>query len=281
MGPRQKTIREKVVFSGKALQTGRKSRLVCRPAEAGEGISFRRMDLEGAPRVRLSDAIFSGALSRRSTIGTGKVQVQTVEHFMAALWALGVDNMEAEIEGEELPAVDGSALGFLRPLKDAGSVEQRMAREYIKILRPIEIREKESSISIMPAEKLSVSYFIDYGECCVKKGKFEIDLDGDSFEREIAPARTFCMKKEALLLFLSGMGRGATLKNTLVLGKRGPLGTQFRLPDEPVRHKVLDIVGDLYMLGRPVLGRIKAERSGHRLNSMLVKKIYEEYVERR
>lgn len=281
MGPRQKTIREKVVFSGKALQSGRKTSLVCRSADAGRGIRFKRMDLDGTPGVRVSEAIFSAGHSRRSTIGTGKVQVQTVEHFMAALWALGVDNLEAEIQGEELPALDGSALGFLGPLKDAGLVEQDIPREYIRISSPIEISEKGSYISIMPASKFSVSYSIDYGNCCVKKGKFEIDLDGDSFEREIAPARTFCMKKEALFLLFSGMGRGATLNNTLVLGKKGPLGTKFRLPDEPVRHKVLDIVGDLYMLGRPVLGRVNAERSGHRLNSMLVKKIYEEYFEGR
>ena len=278
MAPREKTIKERVRFSGKALQTGRKVSMSCVPAPAGYGITFRRVDLEGKPEVRISDALFSSGEGRRSAIGMGKVQVQTIEHFMASLWALGIDNLEVEVDGAELPAMDGSASGFIEPLKKAGNLDQERDREYIKITEPIDIRDKDARISVEPSEKFSISYLIDYDVRCIKNEKFAIDPDGESFEREIAPARTFCMKREALLLFLSGMGRGATLQNTLVLGNNGPMGTRFRFPDEPVRHKVLDLVGDLYMLGRPIIGRVRAEKSGHRLNSMLVRKIYERYL---
>jgi UDP-3-O-acyl N-acetylglucosamine deacetylase len=278
MGAWQKTIKEEVRFSGRSLQSGRKAGMVCRPARSGTGIIFRRADLPGIPEIRLSDAPFSSGTGRRSAIGLGKVQVQTIEHFMASLWALGIDDLEVEIRGAELPAMDGSAMGFFAPLKKTGTVDQNTPKEYIRIARPIEAGDGQNRISIEPSESLSVSYLIDYAVPCIEKERFSIELNMDSFEKEIAPARTFCMKREALLLLLSGMGRGATFNNTLVLGDKGPVGTRFRFSNEPVRHKVLDLVGDLYMLGKPVLGKVTAERSGHRLNAILVRKIYEEYL---
>ncbi len=252
--------------------------MVLRPALEGAGIVFKRIDLCGAPRVRLRDALFSDGEARRTTIGAGPAAVQTVEHFLAALWALEIDNLEVDIKGQELPAMDGSALGFLEPLKEAGIAEQTEARKVIKVTEPERVEEGNSSLSLIPDDSFNVSYFIDYDVPSIGRKKFEIDLDHDSFEKEIAPARTFCLKKEAEALLASGLGQGATLENTLVMGDDGPVGTTLRFPDEPVRHKILDLVGDLYMLGRPVIAKVVAERSGHSLNSQMIKLLYEKYV---
>jgi UDP-3-O-acyl N-acetylglucosamine deacetylase len=275
---KQRTIKKDTAFSGRALQTGHKVGMVCRPAGPGTGIIFRRTDVQGSPAIRLRDVVFSDSHDRRSTIGMGPVEVQTVEHFLAALWSLGIDNLEAEVNAGELPAMDGSATAFLTALKEAGILEQSEERRVIRVEEPIRVEDGDRSLSILPGETLSVSYEIDYDATCIGRNKFEITLDGRSFEKEIAPARTFCTMKEALFLFIAGFGRGATLKNTLVLRNRGPIGTTFRFPDEPVRHKILDLVGDLYMLGIPVIGKVVAVKSGHKLNRELLRKIYERYV---
>lgn len=278
--PNQRTIGKNVRFSGKALQTGHLVNVVCKPAEPETGIVFSRTDLPGEPVLRLSDAIFSDTRQRRSTIGAGPQAVQTVEHFLAALWGLSIDNITVEIDGPELPAMDGSALEFFKNLKNAGRTEQSPLRRSIKVLEKEKVEENGRSLAIMPADVFSVSYLIEYGVSSIGREVFDINFERDSFEKEIAPARTFCLKDEAEALLRAGLGEGATLKNTLVLDDSGPIGTEFRFPNEPVRHKILDLVGDLYMLGRPVIGRVVAERSGHGLNARMVKLLYEKYVKK-
>jgi UDP-3-O-acyl N-acetylglucosamine deacetylase len=213
-------------------------------------------------------------------IGAGDVQIHTAEHFLAALWGLKIDNIIVEIDKAELPALDGSAADFIKLFKSAGLAEQEDPREVIKITEKEEIKEGSSSLTVFPGEGLSVSYLIDYGTSSIGREVFQIKLDADSFEKEIAPARTFCLKKEAEALLQAGLGRGATLENTLVMDDDGPVGTAMRFPNEPVRHKILDLIGDFYLLGRPILGRIVAERSGHELNTKMVRKIYQRYVRR-
>ncbi len=278
MAESQRTIRGEVRFSGRALQTGRRVDAVCKPAHPDEGIVFKRKDLPDAPGLRLNDGIFSSAHTRRSTIGTGALEVQTVEHFLAALWALGIDNLTLELNGAELPALDGSAMGFFGPLKEAGSVEQSSMRRPIRIREEERVEEKGSSLTLSPDDVFSVSYLIDYDVPSIGREIFDIAPDQDLFEKEIAPARTFCLKAEAEALLKAGLGQGATLENTLVMDNNGPVGTTLRFPNEPVRHKVLDLIGDLYMLGRPVIGRVMAERSGHNLNVRMIRKIYDKYV---
>jgi UDP-3-O-acyl N-acetylglucosamine deacetylase len=275
---KQKTVRKKVSFSGKALQTGAEVKVDCKPASPGEGIIFRRTDLAEAPVLRVSGAAFSGSYQRRSTLGDGAAEVQTVEHFMAALWGLEIDNMIVDISGAELPALDGSAAEFIRLLKSAGLEEQPALREYIKITEKEEIKESDSSLSVFPDESFRVSYLIDYKISSIGREVFDMDPGRDSFEKEIAPARTFCLKSEAEALLRAGLGKGATYENTLVLDDDGPVGTTLRFPNEPVRHKVLDLIGDFYMLGKPIIGRVAAERSGHSLNAKMVRRIYEKYV---
>jgi len=277
----QRTITGEVGFSGRALQTGRDAAVMCRPASAGAGIIFKRTDIPDSPEICLSDAVFSSEHARRSAIGEGAHAVQTVEHFLAALWALGIDNLSVEVDGPELPALDGSAQEFFRILESAGFTEQDAGRIPIMINDEERVEDGDRSVTVLPADVFSVLYLIDYPCPSIGRETFDIKLDRDSFAREIAPARTFCLKAEADALIKAGLGKGATLDNTLVMEDDGPVGTELRFPNEPVRHKVLDLVGDLYMLGRPVIGRFIAEKSGHALNGMMVRKIYERYVKNR
>ncbi|MFA6636522.1 MAG: UDP-3-O-acyl-N-acetylglucosamine deacetylase [Candidatus Omnitrophota bacterium] len=274
----QRTIKREVVFFGKGLQTGRKVEMRCLPAPAGEGISFTRSDVGFSPEMKLNEGLFPEGSRRRTEISFSGVKLQTLEHFMSALWALGIDNLKIDVRGPELPGLDGSAKDFLSALKESGVEEQAATRRYIEIGETIRIEDGERKITVLPNKSFSVEYTIDYPLDCIKKETFRIELDEASFEKEIAPARTFCMKKEAVFLFLSGMGRGATLENTLVLGNKGPVGTKLRFPNEPVRHKILDLVGDLYMLGMPVTGEFICEKSGHALNARVLKEIYSEYI---
>ncbi|MFH1665329.1 MAG: UDP-3-O-acyl-N-acetylglucosamine deacetylase [Candidatus Omnitrophota bacterium] len=278
---KQRTIIKEARFSGKALQTGVDVDVICRPSGGDTGIVFKRSDLEGAPAIRLGEAEVSCDLLRRSTVSSGEAAVQTVEHFLAALWALGIDNIQVEINGAEMPAMDGSAVEFLRALKTAGVTELAARRRAIKVRETERVEgENGGSITVSPSDIFSVSYLIDYDAACIGRETFKIDLDSGIFEKEIAPARTFCLKSEAEALLKEGFGRGATCENTLVMDDNGPAGTALRFKNEPVRHKILDLVGDLYLLGRPVIGRVDAEKSGHGLNAAMVRKLREKYMDR-
>jgi len=204
-----------------------------------------------------------------------------VEHFLAALWGLGIDNLLVEITGAELPALDGSAKTFFDILANAGVSEQAEERNDIIIKDEISVEGpggSGSGVKISPYDGFFVSYFIDYDIPVIGKQSFNIALDRDVFMREIAPARTFCLKKEADELLRAGLGKGATRENTLILDDSGPVGTQMRFEDEPVRHKVLDLVGDLYVTGKRIRGKVEARKSGHKLNSALVAAIYSKYA---
>ncbi|NQT32223.1 MAG: UDP-3-O-[3-hydroxymyristoyl] N-acetylglucosamine deacetylase [Candidatus Omnitrophica bacterium] len=275
---RQRTIEKEIQFSGRGLQTGARSTVKCIPLEADAGICFRRIDCEDSPAICLKDSHASAAHGRRTVLGSGRTRVQTVEHLLAALWALGIDNIMVEIDSKELPALDGSALGFFKHLKEAGLRELPEARQVIKILEAEHIEENGRKLSIYPNDVFRISYLIDYNIASIGREEFDIILDQDSFVKEIAPARTFCLKREAFFLRILGLGRGATTDNTLIMGNKGPFRTNLRFPDEPVRHKILDLIGDLYVLGVPVIGRIVAEKSGHDLNAKLAEKLYKKYV---
>ncbi|MDP8259369.1 MAG: UDP-3-O-acyl-N-acetylglucosamine deacetylase [Candidatus Aadella gelida] len=278
---RQKTIRDEISFSGKGLQTGAQVSVVCRPAGEGSGIVFLRTDTENSVPIRVNDGIFSVSEKRRSTIGMGPHSVQTIEHLMAALWALEIDNVQIDINGAELPALDGSAKGFLDILGAAGISEQNAPRHIVKITEKEEVSDGKASITILPNESFKVSYSIDYAISSIPRETFTITLDNNSFIKEIAPARTFCLKQEAEQLLKAGLGKGADCENTLVMDETGPVGTVLRFPNEPLRHKILDLVGDMYMLGRPIMGEIIAERSGHALNALMAEKLFQKYVRNR
>jgi len=279
----QKTIKHDVQFEGQALQTGKHVVMKCKPATFGSGIVFHRTDLETTPSVRADGSALASLATpnmRRTTIAGEGFEVQTIEHFMAALWALEIDNLLVEIDNVELPAMDGSAQGFLTLLKETGTLEQPYEREYIRIIEEEHVTSDNGSISIYPAEKFTVTYTIDYDIKTIGKNSLDIDFESMSFEKELAPARTFCLKREAEALLNAGLGKGATPQNTVIIDENGTIGEAMRFPDEPLRHKIVDLIGDFYTLGRPIIGKVVAEKSGHTLNAMMIKKIYERYIKR-
>ena len=276
---KQRTVQNEIILSGRGLQTGKDVKVVCIPGEENAGIVFIRKDARASVPIRIREMGPGGdGPERRSTIGPKGAQVQTVEHFLAALWGLEIDNLTVEVTGPEMPALDGSAAGFIDVIKRAGIQEQSSAREFIRIKEPLEIAEGGSSLAVTPGEGLSVSYNIDYDCASIGKEEFNIELDSDSFQKEIAPARTFCLKKEVWVLLKLGLGGGATIDNTLVMDEKGPVGNTLRFPNEPVRHKILDLVGDLYLAGFPIKGKVSAKRSGHKLNKKMAGMIRERYV---
>ncbi|MBL7157207.1 MAG: UDP-3-O-[3-hydroxymyristoyl] N-acetylglucosamine deacetylase [Candidatus Omnitrophica bacterium] len=274
---KQKTIKKEFFLEGKGLQTGKPVKAFFYPGKENSGIIFVRKDLKGKPSVSLKDLSGLGT-DRRSKIDlSGKGEVETVEHVTAALWGAEIDNIRIELDSSEPPALDGSSAEFLKAFKGVGITEQDKTREFVKIKEPIWIEDGESFLGVFPSKIFKVSYILEYPSGSIGRQSFSQVLNPDVFQKEIAPARTFCLKEEAEALLEMGYGKGANYKNTLVMGKDGPIDNVLRFPDEPVRHKVLDLIGDLYLLGRPIRGRIVAIRSGHKLNLELIKKIKPAY----
>jgi UDP-3-O-[3-hydroxymyristoyl] N-acetylglucosamine deacetylase/3-hydroxyacyl-[acyl-carrier-protein] dehydratase len=277
----QRTLKSAVEYRGAGLHSGKEIRVVVRPAEAGTGVSFVRTDIEEQPVVRATGANMK-ARQRRTCIQDGRAEVYTCEHLLAAMYALGVDNALVEIDGEEVPGLDGCSLEFVRALREAGTVELRAPRATYQVKQPIYVREGAASIVALPGSgKLTVEYHLDYapkggGAGSGAKQFVAFELNAENFEREIAPARTFVFAHEVEALRAAGLGKGATPQNTLVMGPEGPAENALRWDDELARHKVLDLVGDLANAGLDIDAHIIATRSGHGLNMALVQRLQEE-----
>lgn len=213
--------------------------------------------------------ISSGA--RCTEIGRAPGSILTVEHFLAAVLGLRLDNVEARVDGPELPALDGSAVGFVTFLKKLGITTQKKPRNVWRVREPIFCFDGEGrAIQALPSQSLSVSYVMDYAHPALRNQIISFKVTSSSFEKEIAPARTFCTQEEAQALQKRGFGRGANLSNTLVMAASGPVRNRLRFPDECARHKALDLLGDLALLGAAVEGDFRGIRSGHGLNRLLV-----------
>jgi len=272
---KQKTLKNPVTLSGVGLHTGHAVRMVIKPAQDNEGISFTRIDLPGKPSIKVmaANTVMDEKVTRCTAIEYQGVRIYTIEHLMAALSALGIDNVSIDIDAEEIPGLDGSSLEFLKALEQAGIVEQPADKNIFAIQEPIVISNKTATIVIVPHDQLDISYTLDYDHPLLRSQFFSQSIDLASFARELAGARTFCLESEANEIKAQGLAKGANYKNTLVMSSKGPLENTLRFPDECARHKVLDIVGDLFLLGYPVKGKIYATKSGHALNRALVKKI--------
>ena len=275
MQEKQKTIKKKVSFSGVGLHTGNKVSICLKPAKENAGISFVRVDLPDKPVIftDLEHISAETEVPRCTTIGRGEALIHTVEHFMSALFGAGIDNLTVEVRGNELPALDGSGVEYLRSIKKAGVVEQEADREFIQIREPISVNYNGSSIFVLPCNEFKISYVLDYNHPILQAQIFEATINVDSFENEIAPSRTFCLEEEVSDLRSQGLGQGANYDNTLVVGKKGIIKNEVRFANEFARHKVLDFIGDLYLLGKPIKGHVFAIKSGHSLNVALLKKI--------
>jgi UDP-3-O-[3-hydroxymyristoyl] N-acetylglucosamine deacetylase/3-hydroxyacyl-[acyl-carrier-protein] dehydratase len=272
---KQKTIKNPVTLSGIGLHTGKAVSMTIKPAKENEGISFVRVDLPGKQPVKVtsSNAVMDENVTRCTAVEYQGVRIYTIEHLMAALNGLGIDNASIEINAEELPGMDGSSLEFLKALEQSGSTEQQADKNIFAIQEPIVVANKTSTIVIVPHDQLNVSYTLNYDHPLLRSQFFSQSIDASSFSKELAGARTFCLESEVNEIKAHGLAKGANYQNTLVISAQGPLENTLRFPDECARHKVLDIVGDLFLLGYPVKGAVYATKSGHALNRTLVKKI--------
>lgn len=246
-------------------------RLALCPAPPGSGIRFVRVDLPHRPEIpaRVEHVVSS----RYATVlGWDGVVVSTVEHLLGALWAMGVDNVRVELDGPEVPVGDGSALPFVEMIRRAGLCEQPYPRSPLAVREPVEVRSGGGELCVLPSEELEVTCTIHFERHPLAIQSRYLRLCPEEFVREIAPARTFAPLEEVEVLRRHGLAQGGSLDNAVVFDHRGVLNAGgLRFPDEPVRHKMLDLLGDLCLLGRPLRGHLLAYRCGHELNHRLVR----------
>ncbi len=269
----QRTIRKEIVFKGKGLHTGQEVEMKLSPLPENSGIVFVRSDQE-TPFVCKAD-IFSVANFphglRRTSIGRNNIYIHTIEHLMAAFSILGIDNVQVVLDGEEVPGMDGSAAVFLERIKEAGICEQTLARNFFVVKEPLWVEEKNASIAVLPYPQFRITYMLQYENSVIGTELLDIVFDGNQ-EESLACARTFCLEEEVDPLKKLGLGKGANFTNTLVVSAKGILDNKVRVPDEFVRHKVLDLIGDLYLAGA-LKGHVIALRSGHTANIQLLHKL--------
>lgn len=272
---KQKTIKKECAFSGIGLHNGRNVEVKCFPADESSGINFIRVDLSDQPKIKVDPLSIHIDTSkpRCTAIGKGEESICTVEHFMSVLCGLGITNLRVEINANELPGLDGSGIDFLKGFKKTGIVEQDSDSPFFEIKEPIGVELNGCSIFMVPAQDFKISYTLNYDHPILRSQFFSVTIDDQTYEREIAPCRTFCLEEEADELRARGLGQGANYDNTLVVGKKGVIKNKVRFPDEFARHKVLDFIGDLYLMGMPIRGHVFAVKSGHTLNIELLKKI--------
>jgi len=271
----QKTVKSSVTLSGVGLHTGQTVTVTIKPAKADEGIHFCRIDLPGKPLIKLdaSSIVMDPSVSRCTVIESNQVRVMTIEHLLAAFCGLGIDNALVDISGSEVPGLDGSSLEFIKAIELVGIENLGKPRRYLEVYEPIVVSNGNGSIMIEPSKTFEVAYTLEYNHPLLSKQTVSFNVDQDVFLKEIASARTFCLESEAQEIRSRGLGLGASPKNTLIIGANGPLENTFRFTDECARHKVLDIVGDLFLLGIAVRGKVSAYKSGHALNRLLLSKI--------
>ncbi|MDD4894641.1 MAG: UDP-3-O-acyl-N-acetylglucosamine deacetylase, partial [Candidatus Omnitrophica bacterium] len=271
----QRTIQKEVSLKGVGLHTAHKVNVTFKPAGVDAGINFVRVDLPARPVIKASvGSLLSQPDSpRRTSIGSDGAHIYTIEHLMAALSGLCIDNIYVEIDNDEVPGLDGSSLNFLEILNNAGIKEQDKPRRSYSLREPIFVEEESCSIIALPSRDFKISYTLNYNHSLLKAQFLAVQFGEGAFQNELAPSRTFCLESEAQDLQGRGMGLGANYENTLVVGENGVIKNKLRYQDEFVRHKMLDLYGDLYILGEPLKAHIIAVKSGHSLNLKMVKKI--------
>lgn len=273
----QCTVKGAASVSGLGLFTAAEVRATIHPAQAGTGIRFRRVDLESNPEIPATVEHVVEA-PRRTVLRAGDASIETVEHCMGALAGLGIDNAIIDVNGPELPACDGSASAFVDAIRAAGILEQDAPRDPIVISEPITVRDGESTLAALPSESatMELMYILDYGAGSPLGRQVDsFSLDDGTFADRIAPARTFSTAHEARAARQMGLFKHVSPRDMLVIDENGPVDNAYRFENEPVRHKLLDMLGDLTLLGRPMHGRLVGFRSGHSLNHKLARAIIE------
>jgi UDP-3-O-[3-hydroxymyristoyl] N-acetylglucosamine deacetylase len=270
----QRTLRRSVSCTGIGLHSGNKVTLSLKPAPADYGIRFQRADLGGleipATVTHLGGIQYQTGLTREA------VSVETVEHLLAALTALSIDNVVVELNSPEVPIMDGSAAPFVYLVNEAGVKRLQTPRRYLKVLRPISLTQGDKRIALYPSDHFKVTYSISFDHPLLRHQSRTMRITEDTFVEDIAPARTFGFLKEVEMLRQRGLALGGSLDNAIVLGETGVLNNALRFEDEFVRHKILDVIGDLSLVGYPVVGHLVAHRGGHALHTAFAAKILEE-----
>jgi UDP-3-O-[3-hydroxymyristoyl] N-acetylglucosamine deacetylase len=260
-----------VECTGVGLHSGAPVHLRLLPASAGSGIVFRRTDLEDfeveATGRNVARVSYATSLMKKGVL------ISTTEHLLSALIGCGIDNAIVELDNLELPILDGSARPFVELIRNAGTRKQRRPRTYLRILSSLELREGDKFIAVYPAETYSVQYTINFPHPLIGKETFRVDLSDGNYLREIAPARTFGSREEEQVMRNMGLIRGASSQNCIVLTRDGIENPPLRYTDEFVRHKVLDLIGDLALLGKQILGNVVADRAGHAMHTALVSRL--------
>ena len=271
---RQTTLRRSISCGGVGLHSGARIRMVLRPAPARTGIVFRRCDLGGAGVPARYDRVADTRLGT-TIAGDADARVGTIEHLMAALWGCGVDNAFVDLDGPEVPAMDGSAGPFVSLIDRAGVVPLDSPRWSIAVLRPVSVEEGLARVSLHPADCAGVRCEIDFDHPAVGVQSFEFAAVNGAFREDIAPARTFGFEKDIPAMRACGLALGGSLENAILLGPQEVRNEEgLRFPDEFVRHKVLDCLGDLYLAGARIVARVEAHRAGHALNNRLLRKLF-------
>jgi UDP-3-O-[3-hydroxymyristoyl] N-acetylglucosamine deacetylase len=271
----EQTVRSSVECKGIGLHSGAPVSLRILPASAGSGIVFRRVDLDDyqveATGRNVAKVSYATSLMKKGVL------ISTTEHLLSAFMGTGIDNAIVELNNLELPILDGSAQPFIRMIQNAGIRQQRRKRSYLRICKEVEVREGEKFIAVFPADGYSVSYTIDFPRP-IGQETFEVELSGGSYVREIAPARTFGFLRDEVAMRNMGLIRGANEENVIVLTQEGPKNGPLRYPDEFVRHKILDLIGDLALLGKRMIGKVVAYRAGHAMHTALVSRILKDHT---
>ncbi|MCX7770867.1 MAG: UDP-3-O-acyl-N-acetylglucosamine deacetylase [Proteobacteria bacterium] len=270
----QRTIAGFISIGGIGLHSGKKARITLRPAPENSGYIFVNVNEEFPSEIVASfDKVLDTTLA--TTIGEDNVCFRTIEHLISALRGMDVDNVIIEVEGDEVPIMDGSSAPFVYLLKKAGIIEQKRFRKFISVKNPVRFSEGEKYIEILPSSDFRIDFTIDFPHPLIGKQSFSFIATPESFEKEIAKARTFGFLKEVEYLKKNGFALGGSLENAVVISDRGILNKEgLRYEDEFVRHKILDLIGDIALLGYPVIGHIRAFKSGHALNNMLCRELF-------
>src|SRR5213083_3509143 len=269
----QRTLRRQISCVGISLHSGNKVTLSLKPAPADFGIRFRRTDL-GAFEVPATVHNLAG-IQLATGLVRDEVSVETVEHLLAALVSTGVDNVLIDLNSPEVPIMDGSAAPFIYLIQEAGVKRLTTPRKYLKIIRPIAISRGDKRIALYPSDHFKVTYSISYDHPLLRHQSRTLRITEESFIEEVAPARTFTFLKDVEMLRQNGLALGGSLENAVVLGETGVLNA-LRFEDEFVRHKMLDVIGDLALVGYPIIGHLVAHRGGHALHTAFAGKILEE-----
>ena len=270
----QQTVKRPVSCSGIGLHSGQKGTLRLLPAPADHGIVFKRLDLGGL-EIPAKVSHLAG-MHYATGLANDQASVKTVEHLLAALYSLGVDNAVVELSQPEVPIMDGSAASFVYLVHEAGVKKLTSARRFLKVVRPISLSQGDKRIAFYPSDHFNVTYTISFDHPLIRHQARTLRLTEASFVDEIAPARTFGFLKEVELLRQKGLALGGSLDNAIVLGETGVLNSSLRFDDEFVRHKILDVIGDLALVGYPMIGHLVAHRGGHELHVNFAKRILEE-----